>query len=105
MIGLRLFAMIVAAATLAGCMTVGPDYTRPQVDLPEQWPGATASEPISPLWWKLYGDPVLEQMVDENKFRRDLYHRLKVGVIRLPALRERAARVLPVQLGAQRAEL
>jgi two-component system, NtrC family, response regulator HydG len=31
----------------------------------------------------------LEQMVEEGKFRRDLYHRLKVGVVRLPALRER----------------
>ncbi|MGL6075253.1 MAG: sigma-54-dependent transcriptional regulator [Fimbriiglobus sp.] len=31
----------------------------------------------------------LEAMVEEGKFRRDLYHRLKVGVIRLPALRDR----------------
>ncbi len=31
----------------------------------------------------------LESMVEEGKFRRDLYHRLKVGVVRLPALRER----------------
>jgi two-component system response regulator HydG len=31
----------------------------------------------------------LEAMVDEGKFRRDLYHRLKVGVVRLPALRDR----------------
>jgi two-component system response regulator HydG len=31
----------------------------------------------------------LEAMVEESKFRRDLYHRLKVGVVRLPALRER----------------
>lgn len=65
MIGSRLFATILAAATLAGCMTVGPDYARPQFDIPEQWPGVTASEPVSPLWWKLYGDPVLEQMIDE----------------------------------------
>ena len=31
----------------------------------------------------------LAGMVEENKFRRDLYHRLKVGVVRLPAVRER----------------
>lgn len=29
----------------------------------------------------------LVQMVEEGKFRRDLYHRLKVGVVRMPALR------------------
>jgi two-component system response regulator HydG len=31
----------------------------------------------------------LEGMVAEKKFRKDLYHRLKVGVVRLPALRDR----------------
>jgi len=31
----------------------------------------------------------LDSMVEEGKFRRDLYHRLKVGVVRLPALRDR----------------
>ena len=31
----------------------------------------------------------LEAMVEDGKFRRDLYHRLKVGVVRIPALRNR----------------
>ncbi len=31
----------------------------------------------------------LEAMVEEGRFRRDLYHRLKVGVVRLPAMRDR----------------
>ncbi|MFO0938632.1 MAG: sigma-54 dependent transcriptional regulator [Gemmataceae bacterium] len=31
----------------------------------------------------------LEQSVEEGKFRRDLFYRLRVGVIRLPALRDR----------------
>jgi two-component system response regulator HydG len=33
----------------------------------------------------------LEVMISEGKFRQDLYHRLKVGTIRLPPLRERGA--------------
>ena len=61
----RLFPAALIAAVLAGCMTVGPDYKRPQVDTPEQWPGATAADTISPMWWKVYGDPVLDQMIDE----------------------------------------
>ncbi|HEY8506039.1 MAG TPA: sigma-54 dependent transcriptional regulator, partial [Gemmataceae bacterium] len=31
----------------------------------------------------------LEEMIAEGKFRKDLYYRLKVGTVRLPALRER----------------
>jgi two-component system response regulator HydG len=31
----------------------------------------------------------LEQMIKENKFRQDLYYRLRVGLLRIPALRER----------------
>ena len=50
---------------LAGCMTVGPDYKRPQSDMPEQWPGATSTDPVSATWWKTYNDSVLDKLVDE----------------------------------------
>lgn len=62
---MRNLAALVAIAALAGCMTVGPDYKRPQTDLPEHWPGDAAAEPVSATWWKGYGDPVLERMVDD----------------------------------------
>ena len=61
----RIFAATLAAALLAGCMTVGPDYHRPKVDTPEQWPGTASAEPIPTAWWKAYGDPVLDRMVGE----------------------------------------
>src|SRR6266705_3232764 len=55
------------AALLAGCTGLNPDYTRPAVDLPEAWrdaptEGVRAQE--AP-WWKVYGDPVLDRLIDE----------------------------------------
>ena len=61
----RMVAAMLATALLAGCMTIGPDYRRPRVDAPEQWPGATTAEPVSAAWWKAYGDPVLDRMVED----------------------------------------
>lgn len=65
MTGTHFVAAVLIVAALTGCMTVGPDYKRPQIETPEQWPGATAGEPVSSTWWKAYGDPVLDQMIDE----------------------------------------
>ncbi len=38
----------------------------------------------------------LDQMIDEGGFRKDLYHRLKVVTVELPALRERLEDVVPL---------
>ena len=62
---LRLLAATLMAILLTGCIAVGPDYKRPQVETPEQWPGTSATETLSSTWWKAYGDPVLDQMIDE----------------------------------------
>ncbi len=55
------------AAFLAGCTGLNPDYTRPAVDLPEAWrdaptEGVRAQEAS---WWKVYGDPVLDRLIEE----------------------------------------
>jgi len=50
---------------LAGCTTVGPDYKRPEIGLPEQFSGPASSDPatIPADWWTLYGDPTLNELV------------------------------------------
>ena len=60
-----------SAITLSAC-TVGPDYVRPQTDMPEQWrtpaPEAAASPDLSAadlLWWEGFNDPVLNQLIGE----------------------------------------
>ncbi len=55
------------AALLAGCAGLNPDYTRPAVDLPQAWRDAPAEgvRAQDAPWWKVYGDPVLDRLIDE----------------------------------------
>ena len=56
--------LIAVALVVAGC-SVGPDYKRPDVDLPKDLAVAQSASPASQRWWALFGDPVLESLVDE----------------------------------------
>jgi outer membrane protein, multidrug efflux system len=59
----RLLLTLVAAG-LAAC-AVGPDYERPELDLPEAWrvePEA-AVELANAEWWMQFGDPVLDELI------------------------------------------
>jgi len=61
---------------LSAC-TMGPDFKRPVLQTPAQWPDASAAtatatdavrsvpvpEPIDPLWWNSFGDPLLTELV------------------------------------------
>ncbi len=64
----RTLPALAAALILAGCAT-GPDYARPEFELPESWSAAAAPEArparVPERWWTLYGDPALDRLVDE----------------------------------------
>ena len=58
-----------AALALAGCVSVGPDYETPDVPVPEAWrnapeAGETAAADTSAGWWKVFGDPALDALVE-----------------------------------------
>ncbi len=55
---------LLLAAPLSACM-VGPDYRRPEVDVPAAWRlGATEAGELSNIaWWDQFQDPVLSNLV------------------------------------------
>lgn len=71
---MRSRALFAAASVLfAGC-TLGPDYERPEVPVPEDWRMAEVAETGSLAdlaWWELFEDPVLQDLIraalEENK--------------------------------------
>ena len=60
----RAAALIVAGMLAAGC-AVGPDYARPEVDLPADWrvPAGEAGELANTHWWTQFSDPVLDELI------------------------------------------
>jgi multidrug efflux system outer membrane protein len=82
-------------ALLAGCTTVGPDYKRPAVDLPSDYPNEIQGEGQIPSdWWKLYRDPFLDELVASARSRN--------ADIRLAAARVQEAEALAREAGATR---
>jgi multidrug efflux system outer membrane protein len=53
------------AATLVAACAIGPDYQRPEVDLPKDLGVAQSTAPASEKWWTLFHDPVLDKLVEE----------------------------------------
>jgi multidrug efflux system outer membrane protein len=63
---------LLLAALLCGC-AVGPDYQRPTVDAPAQWriDYPQAADVANTRWWEQFGDPVLNDLIEEA-LRRNL---------------------------------
>ena len=60
-------AVVAVALLLGGCWSMAPRYERPPIELPAQWAGSEdrSSAAISVQWWKVYADPLLDQLVEE----------------------------------------
>jgi len=66
---LRPLAVATLALLVSGCM-VGPDYHRPQVNVPATYaelPGWTQAEPAAAgpkgEWWTAFNDPLIDQQI------------------------------------------
>jgi multidrug efflux system outer membrane protein len=87
---------LVPVALLAGCTTVGPDYERPDMRLPEKYLQeerlVQATPAVSPDWWTLYGDATLNDLVASSRARN--------SDMRLAAARVSEAQALLREAGA-----
>ena len=62
-----LAAAIACATTLSACAGLGPDYTRPNVPMPQAWRSElpNARDVVNTEWWKGLGDPALDALIGE----------------------------------------
>ncbi|NPT35839.1 efflux transporter outer membrane subunit [Paraburkholderia xenovorans] len=67
----RAITTLASTALLAAC-TVGPNYQRPQAEVPPTWQtdsywrvAVPSHAPISPDWWSAFGDPALGTLESE----------------------------------------
>jgi multidrug efflux system outer membrane protein len=94
-----LFILLVVGAAV-GC-TVGPDYKRPIVTVPDTYRGAAALEPTAPdavsigdqAWWDVFQDEQLQELI-----RTALQHNLDLRIAATRILQAQA------QLGITRAD-
>ena len=70
----RRWIVLLVAAVLGGGCTLGPDYARPEVDLPAGWREVSTPEAQSLAdtpWWELFDDPALQELIrialEENR--------------------------------------
>jgi len=80
-----ILSVSLVALLLGGC-TIGPDYQRPDLNLPDQWQqidttSDTYASEIQDNWWITYQDPLLTQLI-ERALTDNLSLRLQLERIR-----------------------
>ena len=60
------FCLLAIAAVLLGGCTLGPDYERPELDLPASYvqPVEEGASFANTPWWELFDDPELKYLVE-----------------------------------------
>jgi NodT family efflux transporter outer membrane factor (OMF) lipoprotein len=62
------FLACAALVALSGCFMIGPDYTRPEAPVSDDWidrGDVIRAEPaVDHEWWKVFGDPALDSLVE-----------------------------------------
>lgn len=66
--------MAIGLLGVYGCLAVGPDYVRPEVDLPEKWgtemtrglDSKSAKPETLAQWWKALDDPLLSELMEKS---------------------------------------
>jgi NodT family efflux transporter outer membrane factor (OMF) lipoprotein len=65
---MRLWVILVCVMIFSGCIKVGPDFTRPELQVSQQWIEADSDRVrTSPadyrMWWTAFKDPVLDTLI------------------------------------------
>jgi NodT family efflux transporter outer membrane factor (OMF) lipoprotein len=60
--------IMIFALFVASCTTLGPDFVTPPAPVAEQWleqadPQVQPEEPTYRNWWQVFGDPVLDELI------------------------------------------
>ena len=63
-------AVLAAMALLVACAPVGPDFVKPEVDMPPEWSvpadqGLQEGEGQLVEWWRVFDDPILDGLVQD----------------------------------------
>ncbi len=70
---MKLFNLLTACAVLTAGCTMGPNYKRPQTDLPQGQDASNYAVFTQQNWWQMFNDPVLNAMEDTAlKYNWDL---------------------------------
>ena len=56
--------LVLALLSLGGCFTM-PELKQLHTEFPAAWPEGQAQAPVDAEWWKAYGDPALNALIEE----------------------------------------